>query len=208
MLTVLSSKPARIVVQPTSQTIWPVTVRPLHGTAAAQSTDDQRPGHGNHVVRVCHVEPQHGSSRPSARLTTDHSSAASDGGKIVATVITCYPTQPRYHRMAMRTSTRRCLSVGYVSVGSWFVWITTEYQTSDGWRCGRGKALLSRVRTRLDGLSRARLIVVQLAHRRERLDIGREQAGWVVQTGKKSSRAVNEALVRFGEGVRSKATSA
>ena len=40
-----------------------------------------------------------------------------------------------------------------------------------------GKVLLRRARTGLDGLPRARPIVVQLAHRSETLDVGSEEAG-------------------------------
>ena len=45
------------------------------------------------------------------------------------------------------------------------------------WGSGRGKGLLGRARTGLNGLSRARPIVVQVAYRSETLGVGSKEAG-------------------------------
>ena len=48
---------------------------------------------------------------------------------------------------------------------------------SHAWGRGQGKRLHGRARTGLGGLSRARPIVVQLAHRSEALDVGSNEPG-------------------------------
>ena len=54
--------------------VWPAS------TAPAQNTNAPGRGHGNHIVRVCYVEPHRWPIFPyCARLTTDCSSAALDG---------------------------------------------------------------------------------------------------------------------------------
>ena len=113
--------------QPTSQTAWPAAVRPVHRNPLTESTDAQK----TRSWKPCSTglsrgAPPSPTSPYYARLPTDCSCAASDGGENAATVTTCYPTQTRSPRLAVRTSRRQCENVGHFSRGSWPVYTGNE----------------------------------------------------------------------------------
>ena len=182
-------QPARATGQPTTQTAWLVIVRPVDGTAPAQSKDAQSRGHGTHVVRVCNPEP-HRRSPYDARLTTDCSWAASEGRNNIATVITCSLTQTRldwlWEREDDRAKTEDTFR-GFVALMDNERLpkrvVSGEVDGGKGYSGGQEQDWM--------GCLERDLTLFNLPTRIEALDVGIEEAGCLVQTGRGSGRSVH-----------------